>query len=404
LRARLAASLATALVATLATLGPAAGAVDTSSPNLSSRLTHALAGPHLRLARTAAMAVDLETGTVLFAHNDTKPVVPASNAKLPVAWTALTRLGPAYRFHTELYGVGRREGAVWEGDVVLKGFGDPTLTTAELGVMARKLHAAGITQITGRVRGDESFYDRQRGVTSWKRGFLGIESPPLSALVVDRARGWPSLSPPLLAAKILTDELVHRGVQVSGRPGLGRAPVTATPLASVRSATLASIVRFMDHESDNFTAEMILKQLGAARGETGTTAGGAAVVLETMRDARIPVTGVRIADGSGLSPADRITPSALIGILQAVWSDPALRRPFLRSLAVAGVSGTMQDRLPALRGVVRAKTGTTDLSCSLTGFIADRYAFVVIENGDPVYWWPARAAQDRFVSLLAGTA
>src|SRR5262249_33722414 len=113
---------------------------------------------------------------------------------------------------------------------------------------------------------------------------------------------------------------------------------------------------------------------------------------------------VRIADGSGLSPADRITTSALIGILQAGWADPELRRPFVRSLAVAGVSGTMRNRLPLLKGVVRAKTGTTDLACSLSGFIADRFAFVVIENGDPVSWWTARAAQDRFVTLLAAQA
>ena len=391
-------------MAALATLSTATGAPTTSSPSLSSRLTRALAGPNLLLGRTAAMAVDLETGTVLFAHNDAKPVVPASNAKLPVAWTALTRLGPAYRFHTELYGVGRREGAVWDGDLVLKGFGDPTLTTAKLGTLARKIRASGITQITGHVRGDESFYDRERGVASWKLGFLGIESPPLSALVVDRARGWPSLSPPLLAAKFLTGELTHEGVNVAGRPGLGRAPPTAMPLATVRSATLASIVRFMDHDSDNFTAEMLLKQLGAATGEIGTTAGGAAVVRQTMRESRIPLTGVRIADGSGLSPADRLTPSALIGILQAGWADPAIRRPFIRSLAVAGVSGTMRNRLRTLKGVVRAKTGTTDLSCSLSGFIAERFAFVVIENGDPVSWWPARAAQDRFVSLLAAQA
>src|SRR3989442_5288757 len=93
------------------------------------------------MRNTAAIAVELETGTVLFAHNDTKPVVPASNAKLPVAWAALVRLGPAYRFHTELYGVGRREGAVWEGDLVLTGFGDPTLTTAGLALLARPLRA-----------------------------------------------------------------------------------------------------------------------------------------------------------------------------------------------------------------------------------------------------------------------
>jgi serine-type D-Ala-D-Ala carboxypeptidase/endopeptidase (penicillin-binding protein 4) len=404
LKVRTAAAVVTALAAALAVLSPASGATSTSAPSLSARLTRALAGPNLQLGRTAAMAIDLETGTVLFAHNDTKPVVPASNAKLPVAWTALTRLGPAYRFHTELYGVGTREGAVWDGDVVLKGFGDPTLTSTDLGVLAKKLRLSGISRITGRVRGDESFYDQERGVSSWKRGFLGIESPPLSALVVDRALGWPSLSPPLLAAKALVRELGRQGVQVGGRVGLGRAPATATPLASVRSATLANIIRYMDHESDNFSAEMLLKQLGAATGEVGSTAGGAEVVRETMRDAKIPLAGVHIADGSGLSPSDRLTPSALIGILQAGWADPALRRSFVSSLAVAGTSGTMRNRLPTLRGVVRAKTGTTDLSCSLSGFIADRYAFVVIENGNPVSWWLARAAQDRFVSLLAAQA
>jgi D-alanyl-D-alanine carboxypeptidase len=61
----------------------------------------------------------------------------------------------------------------------------------------------------------------------------------------------------------------------------------------------------------------------------------------------------------------------------------------------------MRNRLPELRGVVRAKTGTTDLACSLSGFVADRYAFVIVENGTPVAFWVARQAQDRFVTLLA---
>ena len=146
---------------------------------------------------------------------------------------------------------------------------------------------------------------------------------------------------------------------------------------------------------------MLLKQLGAAAGAVGTTAGGAQIVRTTMKEAGISVTGVQIADGSGLSPADRLTPAAIVGVLQAAWSDPALRRPFVRSLAVAGSSGTMRNRLPALKGMVRAKTGTTDLACSLSGFVGDRFAFVIVENGAPVAYWVARQAQDRFVTLLA---
>ncbi len=391
---------ASACLVSLAAAG-LVNATPATAPGLSNRLSRALAGPYLPMAKTAAIAVDLETGTVLFAHNETKAVVPASNEKLPVAWTALVELGPAYRFHTELYGVGSRSGNTWDGDLVLRGFGDPTLATSDLAAMARSVRALGITAVTGRVRGDESFYDRDRSVASWKRGFLGIESPPLSALVVDRAAGWPALSPPLLAAKDLTKQLAAAGVAVTGRPGLGHTPASSVPLASDRSVPLGEIVRFMDHESDNFTAEMLLKQLGAVTGAVGTTAGGAQVVRAAMRKAGIPLTGVRLADGSGLSPADRLTTSALVGVLEAAWSDPTVRTPFVRSLAVAGASGTLRNRLPQLRGVVRAKTGTTDLACSLSGFVADRFAFVIIENGSPVAYWVARQAQDRFVTLLA---
>jgi D-alanyl-D-alanine carboxypeptidase/D-alanyl-D-alanine-endopeptidase (penicillin-binding protein 4) len=123
-----------------------------------------------------------------------------------------------------------------------------------------------------------------------------------------------------------------------------------------------------------------------------------------MRAAKIPVAGVRIADGSGLSSDDRVTTEALAGVLEAAWANPEIRDVFVRSLAVAGTSGTMRNRLPQLRGVVRAKTGTTDLACSLSGFVGDRYAFVIVQNGSPVAYWVARQAQDRFVTQLASAA
>ena len=94
----------------LSVLTIAASRAPAAAPSLSTKLNRALKGPYLPPGGTAAIAVDLETGTVLFAHNDTKPVIPASNEKLPVAWAALVELGPAYRFHTELYGIGHRAG------------------------------------------------------------------------------------------------------------------------------------------------------------------------------------------------------------------------------------------------------------------------------------------------------
>ncbi len=401
------ARVALAAVAVVLVCAGSVGAQHTVSrigaPGLTARLTRALAGKDVPLSQTGAIAIDLESGSVVYAHLSTTPFVPASNEKLPVAWAALVRLGPAYRFHTGLYGVGRREGATWQGDLVLKGYGDPTLTSADLDNLAGQVRRAGIAAVTGRVRGDESYYDRIRTAPGWKRGFVPVESPPLSSLVVDRALDWPALSPPLLAAKALTQALTKAGVQVAGPPGLGIAPSAAVPLAEDRSAMLTNIVRHMDHDSDNFTAEMLLKQLGAVDSGHGSTASGSRAVLDALAETGVPTADLVIADGSGLSSLDRLTPASIVGILHAAWLSQTLRQPFVRSLAVASVSGTMRHRLPQLRGLVRAKTGTTDIATALSGLVGNRYAFAVIENGTPVAYWAARIAQDRFVTLLAGT-
>jgi len=382
----------------------AAAAVAAGPAGIESTLAKALTSPSLSLGQTAALAVDVSTGTIVFAHNEALPVAPASNEKIPVSWAALTRLGVGYRFHTEVYGVGTRNGATWDGDLVLRGFGDPTLSTSDLDRLAATIRGQGIRSVRGRVLGDESFYDTERGAAGWKGYFVGGEAPPLSALIVDRAQGWPALSPPLLAARALRDALVRQGVSVGGRPGLGVAPGTAITLASDTSDTLAQIVRRMNHESDNFYAEMLLKQLLAATGKRGTSAGGGRLVVATMRDAGIPVDGVRLLDGSGLSSLDRLTAQALVGVIRAGATDPAIRTAFVGSLAVAGISGTLSGRLPALRGKVKGKTGTTDLACTLSGLIGGTVAFAVLENGSPISSWAARAAQDRFVTILASTS
>ena len=372
-----------------------------ASGDLTTRLSKTLRSPYLSLTRTSAIAVDVSTGDVLFAHNQSVPVHPASNEKLPVSWAALTRLGPGFRFTTQVLGVGQRIGATWDGDLYLHGDGDPTLTSADLAGLAASLRASGIRRVTGRIRGDESAFDKRRGAAGWKKYFVGGETPPLSALVVDRALGWPALSPPLLAARALREALLARGVRVDGGPGLGRAPADAALLAMDRSASLWVIVRTMNRDSDNFTAEMLLKHLGTLDGGVGTSARGARVVVEEMAAARIPVAGVRIVDGSGLSSLDRMTAETLVAVIRAGLENPRIRTAFVGSLAVAGRPGTLRSRLPGLAGIVRGKTGTTNLACSLSGLVNDSVAFAVLQNGSPVSFWPARTAQDRFVTALA---
>jgi serine-type D-Ala-D-Ala carboxypeptidase/endopeptidase (penicillin-binding protein 4) len=161
----------------------------------------------------------------------------------------------------------------------------------------------------------------------------------------------------------------------------------------------------MNRESDNFYAEMLLKRLGKEEAGQGSTAAGAQVVRTELKRRGIPLTGVRIADGSGLSLLDRMTPRALIGILTAAWRDSRLSTVFYGSLAVAGVNGTLEDRMetgPAY-GQVHAKTGTTSNASALSGYVNTRFVFSILQNGSPVPATRARKSQDRFAQILAGT-
>jgi D-alanyl-D-alanine carboxypeptidase/D-alanyl-D-alanine-endopeptidase (penicillin-binding protein 4) len=378
-----------------------------ASASLQSSLERALRVPHVSLASTGAVAVDLTTGATVYSRNGSLPLIPASNEKLAVTYAALTALGPGFRIETDVLGEGQQTGATWQGDLVLKGYGDPTLSTADLTVLARAVRAQGITDVTGAVLGDESWFDSRRTAIGWKPDFAITESPPLSALVVDRGRvgRFTSADPALAAAQLFRAALVRAGVHVAGAARQGIAGETAVGLGAVDSPRISLIVHWMDRVSDNFTAEMLVKELGAVQSGRGTTAAGVGVVTGLLSAAGVPLAGVRLVDGSGLSLLDRLTPNALVALLSAMWADDEVRLELLASLPVAGRTGTLHDRMRAgpATGVVRAKTGTTSNASALSGYVADRYVFSVLQNGFPVSWTWARIAQDRFAAVLAAS-
>ena len=392
------------VAAVIAGLALASAGAAQGSP-LPTRLQQALLVPTVSLSESAAYVVDLSTGQAVFSRNASLPLLPASNEKLALTYGALTALGPAFRIETDVLGEGEQTGGTWHGDLVLKGYGDPTLSSQGLAALAQQVRADGITRVTGHVLGDESWFDALRTAPGWKASFYIEESPPLSALIVDRGLvgRFTSHNPALSAAQLFRKALVGDGVQVTGIAELGTADQQAVPLASVDSPTLASIVRWMDRVSDNFTAEMLLKELGAVQAGKGTTAAGVGVVTGLLTQAGVPMDGVRLVDGSGLSLLDRMTASALVSLLSTMWNDPEVHPALLASLPVAGRTGTLHDRMRkgAATGVVVAKTGTTDNASALSGFVGDRYVFSILQNGWPLDWGWARVAQDRFATILA---
>jgi D-alanyl-D-alanine carboxypeptidase/D-alanyl-D-alanine-endopeptidase (penicillin-binding protein 4) len=396
----------------LAIVVPASGAATHHTAQdaaLARGIARALAAHGFTGQGTGIAVADVASGELIYQRNGTRPLVPASTEKLFTSVGALSALRPDFRFATTIVGVGTRNGPTWNGDLYLVGSGDPTFSSYDVDALASQVKARGIRRISGRIRGDETVFDAARW-GPWPARYIGVESPPLSGLALDRdvtTNGRDVASPSRGAARALRRALAAVGVQVGVRfVAGGRAPKGALVLGRVQSAPLWRIVRFMDRHSDNFTAEMVAKAIGAYAGGSGTTERGMHVAGEVAA----PMLGedaglVHLADGSGLSHANRTTAGALARLLAGAAANPAIAKSLAGALSVAGANGTLRHRLPELRGRVLGKSGTLDNVSALAGYVTARsgrrFAFAVLMNAPALSDWDAHATQDAIVKLLA---
>lgn len=302
------------------------------------------------------------------------PLIPASNQKLLTGAVALEVLGPDTTFTTEVRG-SAPAGGVIAGDIYLVGGGDPLLTSStyptqndpnpvtsptSLDSLADAIVALGVQRIDGAVLGDGSRYDDEYFAPAWDNDIRGIEAGPYDSLMVNDARvtGDPQRAsdPPVAAARELTQLLQARNVTVAGAPAAAVAPADAPVLASVQSAPMTAVVGEMLSTSDNNTAEMLVKEIGVKVGGAGTRVAGLGVMANTLAGWGIPMTGVVLDDGSGLSNLNRVTCQAFVAVLGRHSPTDALGA----GLPVAATSGTLRDVFVGtdVAGRLQAKTGT----------------------------------------------
>jgi D-alanyl-D-alanine carboxypeptidase/D-alanyl-D-alanine-endopeptidase (penicillin-binding protein 4) len=380
--------------------------VATASP--SSVRIRAYASTELRSlgGRSGAWAIDLTTGRRLLSVNASRSRTPASVEKLLTSSTALALMGAEERIPTALLSDGPiDETGALNGNLYVKGYGDPSLSQPAVEQLADEVVNAGIAKLAGRIYGDESYFDGRRGLA--EDGFrISPWLGPLSALSLDGGRavagGRASRSgPAVYASERLRRALEDRGVEIGRSARLGRAPPGATELGRVFSAPLSALVRHMNQISDNYYAEVLVKGLGARFGAAGSTAAGAKVVRKYQAGFDVRAN---VVDGSGLSRGNAVSPRSIGRLLDAAsgstWFDN-----FYRSLPLAGRTGTLRKRMrggPAA-GRCRAKTGTLIGVSALAGYCRSRaghrIAFSVLMNGIDVY--RARLAQDRIAAALA---
>jgi serine-type D-Ala-D-Ala carboxypeptidase/endopeptidase (penicillin-binding protein 4) len=355
-------------------------------------------------AASGAYVVDLDSGRELYARAPDVPRIPASVNKLYTTSSALLLYGAEGQLTTEVLGATAVEDGVVEGNLYLRGGGDPSFSRAEARGLARVLAGSGLESVKGRVIGDESRFDALRGGPA--SGFAtSFWVGPLSGLPFNhgktlgrRAAFQPE--PARYAAERFERELERAGVSVRRAARAGVTPEEAVLLGEWASPRMSVLVRHTNRPSDNYMAETLLKDLGADHGAGGTTAAGTEIA---RREAATFGAHPAMVDGSGLSRANRTTPRDVVELLVGM-DGTDLAEPMRISLAVAGQSGTLSDRMrgtPA-QGRCRAKTGTLVGVSNLAGYCTSRSgartAFAILMAGSV---WTAHPLQNRMAAALA---
>jgi serine-type D-Ala-D-Ala carboxypeptidase/endopeptidase (penicillin-binding protein 4) len=376
-----------------------------------SKLSSGLAKLFRKVGKSGAFVFDPSSHQVLFARKGGRMRILASNSKLFTTATALSRFGPDGRLHTSAFSSDPISDGISQG-LYLRGGGDPTLSTAGITKLADRVRAAGVSTVQGPVRYDASFLDGVSGIPEHGISFESVGH--LSGLQIDN--GSPS-DPARTAAQRFEDALRKDGVAIGNSVTPAIVPPGALQVADFLSPAMADIVQDTLVPSNNYLAEMLLKDVGSQFGGIGSTPGGIGVVKLFASKQGAKFTG---ENGSGLSRRNKASPASVVKLLDAMLevdgnasSDEQLAQERLRdawvdSLAVAGRSGTVASRMrgTAAAGNCHLKTGTLTRVSALSGYCfrggndADHAViFSLLMNNVDVN--RAHVVQDRMAALIA---
>lgn len=421
-------------------------AASTSAPLPSGAALKALLDPLLTAPalgpRVNVSVLDVTTGESLYGHNPELETVPASVTKLVTGVAALAARGPGYRIATRVVAGNA------PGEVVLVGGGDATLSvnakgtypgTARLDLLAKQVrNALGGTPVT-RVTVDSTLFSGPKFGPGWDADIpTGGYGASITALMTDGGRIDPKVDPHLGAPRHANPDLaagqafarllglsdqqaqVRRGTapapaqQNAAAPSPGAAPAPGAELGRVESLPMVRMVDLMISNSDNIIAETLARQVALARNQPVSFAGGAAATDAVIAELGLPADQLTLADGSGLSRTNRISPSLLTHLLVLAGNGrhPELAGIF-SGLPVGGWSGTLVERYGAKSGtgagagVVRAKTGTLTGVHAISGLVTTAdgrllaFAFLT-DRTPPELFDGSRVALDKIAAALAG--
>ena len=343
--------------------------------NVITRLDKLLDEPLLKRSQVGLMVYDLTADTIIFRYGERQTLRPASVMKLVTAITALDKLGTNYQFRTSLYYTGQLIGNVLNGDLYCVGGMDPRFNNDDMSSLADRIVGMGVDTIRGRIIGDYSMKDETRLGEGW---CWDDDNPILSPLLVSKKADFLS---------DFVDELRNKGIVVDENFAEGTVPNGAYVVGS-RFHAMDQILTRMLKESDNLYAESMFYQIAASGGIKHASAANARThIKKLISKIGLNPDNYKIADGSGLSLYNYVSPELLVRLLRYAYRNSEIYSSLYPALPIAGEDGTLSKRMKGkyTAGNVRAKTGTLTGVSSLAGYCrtANNHllAFCIINQG-----------------------
>ena len=333
----------------------------------------------LETTQLGLMVWDIDGDSAFYYHNHRQRMRPASTMKLMTAVTALDLYGGNHPFTTELRYRGSltqrtdSTGGTLYGDIICIGGMDPAFDNGDLRVLVDRIRIAGIDTICGRIVADKSMKDTLLLGEGW---CWDDDNPCLSALLVGRKDNF---------VQKLQQELEKAGV-VFVSNGERREDRREAVIATV-SHSFDQILTRMMKQSDNLYAECMFYHNALATSRPATQKNARTAVRQMIQRLGYDPARYRVADGSGLSLYNYVSAELLTSLLRYAWRSDHIREHLVPSLPLAGVDGTLKDRMQKSKAYrnVRAKTGTLTGISSLAGYLTaandHQFAFCIINQG-----------------------
>lgn len=313
----------------------------------------------LETSMVGMIIYDLTADSILYKVNERQALRPASTMKLVTAIAAIDRLGGGYQFRTKLCYTGRVSNRTLRGDLYCVGGFDPRFNNDDMNAFVESIIRMGVDTIRGTIVADRTMKDSDLLGEGW---CWDDDNPKLSPLSLGRDIAFTDLFVRALADKgVVLDSI---------RLSEGRVPDDAYTLCS-RTHTIDQVLQRMMKQSDNFYAEAMFYQLAATSGHRPARAKDAAeVVKRLIQKVGNGKNPYRIADGSGLSLYNYVTPELEMRLLRYAYRNSNIYLHLLPSLPIAGRDGTLKSRMKGTFAEenVKAKTGTVTGVSALAGY------------------------------------